>query len=184
MSYFYTDDARRVLVVARRHAARLQCDAVGIEHLLLALIEYGRGPVEEAFFSVGVTPGEAWAHWTSIAGAVAAAGPTQQHPRSLPYTPGAARALGLVFEEERRRLRESYIGSEHLLLGVLRQLDDPWAEPEPASELFKRFGVDPRRLREELLFRIPIEADPASRRQAQGLGPLGISPYMTWLAGD
>lgn len=184
MSYFYTDDARRVLTVAQRHAVRFQRDAVSIEHLLLALIEYGRGPVEEAFFSLGVTPGEAWAHWTSIAGAVAAPGPIEQHPCSLPYTPGAARALGLVFEEEKRRLRESYIGSEHLLLGVLRQLDDPWAEPEPANELVERFGVDPRRLREELLSRIPIEAEPASRRRAQSLGPLGISPYMTWLAGD
>ena len=51
MSYFYTDEARRVLAVAQRHAVRLQRDAVGIEHLVLALIEYGRGPVEEAFFA-------------------------------------------------------------------------------------------------------------------------------------
>lgn len=54
----YTDDARRVRSVAPRHAKRLHRDAVGIEHLLLALIEYGRGPVEEAFFAIGITPGE------------------------------------------------------------------------------------------------------------------------------
>lgn len=184
MSYFYTDDARRVLAVAQRHAVRLQHEAVGIEHLVLALIEYGRGPVEEAFFVLKVTPGEAWTHWASIAGAEANPGPAEQPPHSLPYTPGADRALGLVFEEEGRRLRESYIGSEHLLLAVLRQLDDPWAEPEPVNELFERFGLDLRRLREELLSRIPIDADPPARKQAQSLGPPGMSPYMGWLAGD
>lgn len=184
MSYFYTDDARRVLAVAQRHAVRLQRDAVGIEHLVLALIEYARGPVEEAFFCLSVTPGEAWAHCAPTTCSETSLGPVKQPPHSLPYTPGAARALGLVFQEERHRLRESYIGSEHLLLAVLRQLDDPWAEPEPANELLERIGVEPRRLRDELLARIPIDVDPPARGEGQSLGPPGMSPYMSWLAGD
>jgi ATP-dependent Clp protease ATP-binding subunit ClpC len=154
VSYFYTEDARRVLSVAQRHALRLQHDTVGIELLVLALIEYGRGSVEEAFFALGVTPGEAWATWESFDGARPLADPVKQSPRSPEHTAGASRVLGLVFRE-RAKLRHSYIGCEHLLLALLRQLDDPWAEPELASEFFERLGVDLRQLRQELLSRIP-----------------------------
>ena len=181
MSLFYTEDARRVLLVAQRHAQRLHHDAVGIEHLAFALIEYGRGPVEEAFFALNVTPGEAWTQWESFAGARPVAGPVEQLPRSLEYTSGASRVLGLVFGE-RAQLRHDYIGSEHLLLAMLKQLDDPWAEPEPASELFERLGVDLRRLRQELLSRIPT--DPPNTKQTESVRALGMSPYMGWLAGD
>lgn len=183
MSLFYTDDARRVLSVAQRHAVRLQRDAVGIEHLALALIEYGRGPVEEAFFALKVTPGEAWAQWESFAGAGTIAGPVEEPGRSVGYTSGASRVLGLVFQE-RAQLRHSYIGCEHLLLAMLRQLDDPWAEPEPASELFERLRVDLHQLRQELLSRIPIEPDPPSAKRSVSAPAPGMSPYMDWLAGD
>lgn len=74
MSYFYTEDARRVLVAAQRHAFRLQHGAVGVEHLALALIEYGRGAVEEAFFALNVSPGEAWTTLESLAGTGPVAG--------------------------------------------------------------------------------------------------------------
>lgn len=180
MSLFYTDDARRVLSVAQRHAVRLQDDAVGIEHLALALIEYGRGPVEEAFFALNVTPGEAWIQWGSFAGPRPVAGPVEQPARSLEYTSGATRVLGLVFQE-RVQLRHDYIGSEHLLLAMLRQLDDPWVEPEPASELFERLEVDLRRLRQELLSRIPTDAEAPNNKPTKSGRPLGMSPYMDWL---
>ena len=183
MSLFYTDDARRVLSVAQRHALRLQYFAVGVEHLALALIEYGRGPVEEAFFALNVTPGEAWAQWESFAGARPVAGPAEEQARSLEYTSGASRVLGMVFQE-RMQLRHDYIGSEHLLLAMLRQLDDPWAEPEPASELFERLDVDLRRLRQELLARIPTDAEAPNKSQTKTARPLGMSPYIDWLAGD
>lgn len=165
MSYFYTDDARRVLSVAQRHARRLHHGAVGVEHLALALIEYGRGPVEEAFFALDVTPGEAWKQWESLAGARPPAGRVEQLPYSLQYTPGASRVVGLVFQE-RAKFRDDYIGCEHLLLAMLRTLDEAWAEPEPASELFEGLGVDTRQLRQELLSRIPIDPPNTTRPRA------------------
>lgn len=182
MSYFYTDDVRRVLSVAQRHALRLQQEAVGIEHLALALIEYGRGPVEEAFFALNVTPGEAWARWESFTGDRPITDAVEHPPRSLQHTSGAERVLGLIFRE-RAQLRHSWIGSEHLLLAMLRHLDDPWAEPEPASELFERLGVNLRRLRQELISRIPTDSDPPDAKQTTGVRPVGMSPYMDWLAG-
>ena len=62
-----TDEVRRVRLVAGRHASRLQLDAVGVEHPLIALIKYGRSPVEDAFFALDVTPGKAWAKWELLA---------------------------------------------------------------------------------------------------------------------
>ena len=179
MWQMYTDDARRVRSVAPRHAKRLHRDAVGIEHLLLALIEYGRGPVEEAFFAIGITPGEVAAQlesrgenaWDPTAGA---------EPIELPYTPGASHALGLILDEK-RRLGHDYIGSEHILLAVLRQLDNAWAEPEPASELLERLGVGLGRLRKELLSRIPAEYDRPLSTQTDTIRRLGVSPFMDWL---
>ena len=181
MSLFYTEDVCRVEEAAQRHALRLQCDAVGVEHLALALIEYGRGPVEEAFFALGVSPGEAWATLESLAGAGSVAGIAEQVD-SLPNTQGAGRVLGLVFQE-RVQLRHQYIGCEHLLLALLRHLDDPWAEPELASELFERLGVDLHRLREELLSRIPVDpvGDQPPRRRGERIRGLPPMAQMDWL---
>jgi ATP-dependent Clp protease ATP-binding subunit ClpA len=68
----YTDELRRVLTVAQKHAVQRQLDGVGVEHLLIALIEYGRGPVEEAFFAIDVTPSEAGALYELLAVQLAA----------------------------------------------------------------------------------------------------------------
>ena len=67
MFQLYTDELRRVLTVAQKHAVQRQLDAVCVEHLLIALIEYGRGPVEDVFFALDVTPGKAWAKWELLA---------------------------------------------------------------------------------------------------------------------
>jgi ATP-dependent Clp protease ATP-binding subunit ClpC len=121
-----------------------------VEHLLLALIEYGRGPVGEAFFALDVSPTAAV---QEIVGAGLGTDFVEQ-PRLLPYTAGGGHVVGLSLDEK-RKFGHNYIGCEHLLLSLLRQLDDPWAEPEPASEFLERLGVDLRLLRDELLVRIP-----------------------------
>ena len=64
---------------------------------------------------------------------------------------------------------------------MLRTLDEPWAEPEPASELFERLEVDLRRLRQELLSRIPTDAEVPNNKPTKSGRPLGMSPYMDWL---
>lgn len=180
MYQLYTDELRRVLTVAQRHAVQRQLDAVCVEHLLIALIEYGRGPVEEAFFALNVTPSEAGAQCELIA--VQPVAGSVEEARSLPYTPGAGRVLHLCLDEV-RQLRNNFIGSEHLLLALLRHLDDPWAEPELASEYLERLGVDLRRLREELLSHIPADADPPARKQREIIRGLPPIPQMDWWPG-
>jgi len=68
--------------------------------------------------------------------------------------PGAIRGRALGWQEA-RRAGQNYLGPEHYLLGVIRHLDDPWAEPELAGQVLARLGVDPGRLRQEILSRIP-----------------------------
>ena len=180
MFQLYTDELRRVLTVAQKHAVQRQLDAVCVEHLLIALIEYGRGPVEEAFFAIDVTPSEAGALYESLA--VQPVAGSVEEPLSLPYTPGAGRVLHLTLGEM-RQLRNNYIGSEHLLLALIRHLDDPWAEPERASQYLERLGVDLRRLREELLSRIPADADPPARKRKETIRGLPPIAQMDWWPG-
>ena len=180
MFQLYTDELRRVLTVAQRHAAQRQLDAVCVEHLLIALIEYGRGPVEEAFFAINVTPSKAGAQCELLA--VQTVAGSVEESRSLPYTPGAGRVLHLTLGEM-RQLRNNYIGSEHLLLALIRHLDDPWAEPEPANEYLERLGVDLRRLREELLSRIPADADPPAKKRKETIRGLPPIAQMDWWPG-
>jgi len=178
----YTEELRRVLSVAGRYASRHQQDAVGVEHLLIALVDYGRGPVEEAFFALDVTPGKAWTQWESLEGAGPGAEPVGE-PLSLPKTPGASHVVALTLGEM-RQLRSNYIGTEHLLLALIRHLDDPWAEPEPASEYVEQLGVDIRRLREELLSRIPADPDPPARKREETIRGLPPIAQMDWWPGN
>ena len=181
MFQLYTDELRRVLSVAGRYASRHQQDAVGVEHLLIALVDYGRGPVEEAFFALDVTPGKAWTQWESLTAARPGAEPVEE-PLSLPKTPGASQVMHMCLAEM-RQLRSNYIGTEHLLLALIRHLDDPWAEPEPASEYVEQLGVDLRRLREELLSRIPADADRPVMKRTEGFRGLPPIAQMDWWSG-
>lgn len=181
MFHLYTDELRRVLTVAQRHAVQRQLDAVGVEHLLIALIECGRGPVEEAFFAIDVTPGKAWTQWESLAVPEPFAESVEE-PQSLPYTPGASHVLGRTLGEM-RQLRNNCIGSEHLLLALIRHLDDPWAEPEQANAYLERIGVDLRRLREEILSRIPADADPPTTKKTETIRGLPPIAQMDWWPG-
>ncbi len=174
----YTDDARRVLSVAALHAGQCGHAAMGVEHLALALIEYGRGPVEEAFFALGITPGAAWKQWESLTAGRVVTSPAQP-PNSLQYTPGAGNALSLSLAEM-RRLGHNYIGSEHILLAVLQQLDNAWAETELAGEFFDRLGVDLGRLRQDLLSRIPTEDDPPSSDEGPAMTRLNRQEFYAW----
>ena len=157
MFHLHTDDARRVLSTARKRAAQFHRDTVGIECLLLALIEYGGGPVEETFFALNIYPGDALKTLESLieAGVPSnAAAPLT----AVPYSPGPRQAIGLALDE-RRKLAHNYVGSAHILLAVLRYLDDPWVEPEPASQFLECLGIEIKILRQELLSRIPTDTD-------------------------
>jgi len=126
------------VVLAQEEARLLRHGYIGTEHLLLALTHLAEGPVAAALRSSGVDPAEARSQVLAIIGR----GP---HPPSghIPFTPRAKQVLEYSLAEA-RQLGQSHIGTEHILLGLLRE-----GEGVGAGVLVK-LGVDLADLRREL----------------------------------
>jgi ATP-dependent Clp protease ATP-binding subunit ClpC len=126
----FTDRVRKILSMAREEAARLQHDYVGTEHLLLGLVREGEGVAVAVLTGLSV-PIE------RVRDAVEAAvrqGKATLATRELPYTSRAKKVLEFAIAEARGMSR-SYVGTEHLLLGLLRE------ERGIAAEVLLRLGV-------------------------------------------
>src|ERR1700675_987220 len=115
--YNFTDRVRKVLQMAREEAARVHHEYVGTEHILLGLIREGEGVAAAVLTNLGVELEEIQQkieETVKKGKAAAAAGPP------LPYTSRAKKVLELAMSEA-RELNHSYVGTEHLLLGLLRE---------------------------------------------------------------
>jgi ATP-dependent Clp protease ATP-binding subunit ClpC len=111
----YTDRARQVLVLAQQEARRSASDHIGTEHLLLGLIDEGEALGVKAIESMGI-------RLDDLRGQIEArVGPAGSSVvGSPPFTPEAKRVFELAYLEA-RQLGHSYVGTEHLLLGILRE---------------------------------------------------------------
>src|SRR2546425_415763 len=115
--YNFTDRVRKVLQMAREEAARLHHEYVGTEHILLGLIREGEGVAAAVLTNLNVDLEEIQQkieETVKKGKAAAAAGP------DLPYTSRAKKVLELAMSEA-RELNHSYVGTEHLLLGLFRE---------------------------------------------------------------
>src|SRR5881396_2349779 len=115
--YNFTDRVRRVLQMAREEAARLHHEHVGTEHILLGLIREGEGVGAAVLINLTVDLEEISQRIEEMVKqgkAAASAGP------DLPYTSRAKKVLEFAMSEA-RELNDTYVGTEHLLLGVLRE---------------------------------------------------------------
>ncbi|HEU4629893.1 MAG TPA: Clp protease N-terminal domain-containing protein [Gemmatimonadaceae bacterium] len=115
--YDFTERVRRVLSGARKEANRLQHEYVGTEHILLGLAGEGEGVAAAALASLGVDRDDLRRRVEHILARGLAARPA---PVDLPYTSRAKKVLELAMSEA-RELGHSYVGTEHLLLGLLRE---------------------------------------------------------------
>src|SRR5438552_6792174 len=114
--YNFSDRVRKVLQIAREEAARLHHEFVGTEHILLGIIREGEGVAAAVLTNLNVDLEEMKQNIEAIVKkgkAAAAAGP------DLPYTSRAKKVLEFAMSEA-RELNHAYVGTEHLLLGVLR----------------------------------------------------------------
>ena len=116
MNYNFTERVRKVLSMARQEATRLQHDYVGTEHILLGLVREGEGVAAHVLGSLGV--GIERIH-ERVEGAVRK-GKATIALGELPYTSPAKKVLEFAVAEA-RELNHSYVGTEHLLLGLLRE---------------------------------------------------------------
>ncbi|MGB9803461.1 ATP-dependent Clp protease ATP-binding subunit [Desulfofundulus sp.] len=111
----FTQRAQKVLFLAQEEARRLNYPYVGTEHLLLGLIREGEGVAAKALASLGIDADKVRATVEQMVEKVS--GPM---PQEIPLTPRAKRVLELAVDEA-RRMGHNYVGTEHLLLGLIRE---------------------------------------------------------------
>jgi ATP-dependent Clp protease ATP-binding subunit ClpC len=160
--YNFTDRVRKVLQMAREEAARLHHEYVGTEHILLGLIREGEGVAAAVLtnLSVDLEDIQQKIEETVKKGkAQAAAGP------DLPYTSRAKKVLELAMSEA-RELNHSYVGTEHLLLGLLRE------EKGIAAQVLTDAGVNLEQARAETLRLLGSEM-PQTPASSGGPAPSG-----------
>src|SRR6201984_1739824 len=135
----FTDRARRVLVLAQEEARLLNHNFIGTEHILLGLIHEGEGVAAKALESLGVS---LEAVREKVEGLL---GRGQQDPAGhIPFTPRAKKVLELSLREA-LQLGHNYIGTEHILLGLIREGDGV------AAQVLVKLGADLNRVRQQVI---------------------------------
>ena len=134
----FTERARKVMTLARQEAQKLNNDYIGTEHILLGLVQEGSGVAAQVLKNLEVDLRKVRAEVERLVeqGTSPVTGP------QLPFTPRAKRVLELALEEA-QNLGHNYIGTEHLLLGLIRESDGP------AAHVLQNLGVKPEEVREE-----------------------------------
>jgi ATP-dependent Clp protease ATP-binding subunit ClpC len=115
--YNFSERVRRILAMSREEAARLRHEYVGTEHMLLGILREGEGVASTVLANLAV---DAEALRQVIESTIRAGAHQQTTGPDLPYTSRAKKALECAMSEA-RELRHAYVGSEHLLLGLLRE---------------------------------------------------------------
>jgi ATP-dependent Clp protease ATP-binding subunit ClpC len=112
----FTDRARKVMNLAKQEAQRLNHEYIGTEHILLGLIQEGSGVAASVLKNLGIDLKKIRAEIEKIV----KGSPTMVTMGTLPFTPRAKKVLELALEEA-SQLGHNYIGTEHLLLGLIKE---------------------------------------------------------------
>ncbi|HKO15241.1 MAG TPA: Clp protease N-terminal domain-containing protein [Gemmatimonadaceae bacterium] len=159
--YNFTERTRAVLVCARAQSARLHHEYVGTEHLLLGLLDEGGGVAYTVLESLGADPEQVR---TRIEAAIVPGKRELSTGPDLPYTSRAKKVLELAMSEA-SELHHSYVGTEHLLLGIVREKNGIAAQVLQDMNLTLE---DLRRETQRLLGTGVRDAGGASRRRGTG----------------
>ncbi|MEC7357097.1 MAG: ATP-dependent Clp protease ATP-binding subunit [Verrucomicrobiota bacterium] len=136
----FTPRAQQVLALARKEADRFNHNYVGTEHLLLGLIKLGQGVAVNVLQKMSLDLETVRMEVEKQVGS----GPETKTPGNIPYTPRVKKVLALAGKEA-KALNHSYVGTEHILLGLLREGDGV------AARVLKNLEVDIERTRNEIL---------------------------------
>src|ERR1700731_192840 len=174
----FTPRAQQVLALARKEAERFNHNYLGTEHLLLGLIKLGQGVAVNVLQRMGLDLERVRMEVEKHVGS---------HPETnmignIPYTPRVKKVLALAAKEA-KALNHSYVGTEHILLGLLREGEGV------AARVLKSLEVDPARTRNEIL----KELDPnfsniikpaLSRGELQCVGATTLNEYRKYIEKD
>ena len=136
----FTDRCRKVMALANQEAHRLSHDCIGTEHILLGLIKEGSGVGANVLKNLGVDLAEI----RTEVGKIVKRGEEEIVVGKLPQTPQAKKVIEYAIQEA-RGLNHNYIGTEHLLLGLLR------VEGDVAAQVLTNLGLRLEGVRKEVL---------------------------------
>src|SRR6266545_1676137 len=146
----FTPRAQQVLALARKEADRFNHNFVGTEHLLLGLIKLGQGVAVNVLQKMGLDLETVRMEVEKQVGT----GPDQKVIGNIPYTPRVKKVLALA-SKEAKALNHTYVGTEHILLGLLREADGV------AARVLKNLDVDIEQTRQEILKELDPNYRPA-----------------------
>src|SRR3984893_14450287 len=135
----FTERARRVVVLAQEEARMLNHNYIGTEHILLGLIREGQGVAGRALESLGISLEAGRQQGDQTTG-----GGQQARPGHIPCTPRAKKVLELSLREA-QQLGHNYIGTEHILLGLIR------AGSGVAAQELVKLGAELTRVRQQVI---------------------------------
>jgi ATP-dependent Clp protease ATP-binding subunit ClpC len=171
----FTDRARRVVVLAQEEARMLNHNYIGTEHILLGLIHEGEGVASKALESLGISLESVREQVQEIIGQ------GQQAPTGhIPFTPRAKKVLELSLREA-LQLGHNYIGTEHILLGLIREGEGV------AAQVLVKLGADLSRVRQQVIQLIsgyqggkegaPAGAGPSAGQEGTPAGSLVLDQF-------
>src|SRR4051794_31928644 len=165
----FTPRAQQVLALARKEADRFNHNYVGTEHLLLGLIKLGQGVAVNVLQKMGLDLETVRMEVEKQVGS----GPETKMVGNIPYTPRVKKVLALAGKEA-KSLNHSYVGTEHILLGLLREGEGV------AARVLKNLEVDIERTRNEILKELdPNFTPPESEQENGGEQPSGKKDVKT-----
>src|SRR5215211_3327229 len=136
----FTDRARKVMQLANQEAQRFNHEYIGTEHILLGLVKEGSGVAASVLKNLDVDLRKIRMEVEKIV----QAGPDMVTMGRLPHTPRAKKVIEYAIEEA-RNLNHNYVGTEHLLLGLLREMEGV------AAQVLQNLGLKLEEVREEVL---------------------------------
>ncbi|HEY0829315.1 MAG TPA: ATP-dependent protease ATP-binding subunit ClpC [Bacilli bacterium] len=134
----FTERAQKVLALAQEEAVRLGHNNIGTEHILLGLIREGEGIAAKALIALGLGLEKIQDEVESLIGR------GQEQPSNIAYTPRAKKVIELSMDEA-RKLGHTYVGTEHILLGLIREGEGV------AARVLNNLGVSLNKARQQVL---------------------------------
>lgn len=166
----FTQRAQKVLQLAQEEAIRLNHDAIGTEHILLGLVREGGGIAAKALEAIGVSPQTIEAGIEELVGKG-----TEKVGLTVSYTPRAKKVIELSVDES-RKLGHSYIGTEHILLALIREGEGV------AARVLANADVSLNKARQQVL--LLLGNNDANQAGGGAASPTASTPTLDGLARD
>lgn len=166
----FTERAQKVLALSQEEAVRLQHNNIGTEHILLGLIREGDGIAAKALQELGLEAAKIQEEVEKLIGV------GKQPTQTIHYTPRAKKVVELS-QDEARKLGHTYVGTEHILLGLIREGEGV------AARVLNNLGVSLNKARQQVL-QLLGSNEMRSGRQSRGQASNASTPTLDSLAKD